>query len=115
MRVYGMKKSIELIPNLEALFGTRDENLHVLEDGLNLNIDLRSDSIDLEGAPGDVSRADQIFGDYQHLRATGFSLNNGDLTACFACWWPILKPLCGDWRKLDGSDHWAGASYSPRA
>jgi phosphate starvation-inducible protein PhoH and related proteins len=79
MRFYGMKKSIELIPNLEALFGTRDENLHVLEDGLNINIDLRSDSIDLEGAPGDVSRAEQIFGDYQHLRAHGFTFNNGDL------------------------------------
>jgi phosphate starvation-inducible PhoH-like protein len=79
MRPYGMKKSIELVPNLEALFGTRDENLHVLEDGLNINIDLRSDSIDLEGAPGDVSRAEQIFGDYQHLRATGFTFNNGDL------------------------------------
>jgi phosphate starvation-inducible PhoH-like protein len=74
-----MKKSIELIPNLEALFGTRDENLHVLEDGLNINIDLRSDSIDLEGAPGDVSRAEQIFGDYQHLRGAGFTFNNGDL------------------------------------
>ncbi|HEX4487081.1 MAG TPA: PhoH family protein [Terriglobales bacterium] len=74
-----MKKSIELIPNLEALFGTRDENLHVLEDGLNINIDLRSDSIDLEGAPGDVSRAEHIFGDYQYLRASGFTFNNGDL------------------------------------
>jgi phosphate starvation-inducible PhoH-like protein len=79
MRFYGMKKSIELIPNLEALFGTRDENLHVLEDGLNINIDLRSDSIDLEGAPGDVSRAEHIFGDYQYLRASGFTFNNGDL------------------------------------
>jgi phosphate starvation-inducible PhoH-like protein len=74
-----MKKSIELIPNLEALFGTRDENLHVLEDGLNINIDLRSDSIELEGAAADVTRAEQIFGDYQHLRAGGFTFNNGDL------------------------------------
>jgi phosphate starvation-inducible PhoH-like protein len=74
-----MKKSIELIPNLEALFGTRDENLHVLEDGLNINIDLRSNSIDLEGAAADVTRAEHIFGDYQYLRASGFTFNNGDL------------------------------------
>ncbi len=51
-----MKKNIELSPNIEALFGTRDENLHVLEDGLNINIDMRSDHIELEGAPRDVAR-----------------------------------------------------------
>ncbi len=31
-----MKKNIEITPNIETLFGTRDENLHVLEDGLNI-------------------------------------------------------------------------------
>src|SRR6267143_969242 len=49
-----MKKNIELTRDIETLFGTRDENLHVLEDGLNINIDLRSDRIELEGAPRDV-------------------------------------------------------------
>ena len=34
-----MKKNIALSPNIETLFGTRDENLHALEDGLNINID----------------------------------------------------------------------------
>jgi len=52
-----MKKSIEITPHIEALFGTRDENLHVLEDGLNINIDLRSNSIEVEGAARDVARA----------------------------------------------------------
>ena len=51
-----MKKTIELSPDIETLFGTRDENLHVLEDGLNINIDLRSDHIELEGAPRDVAQ-----------------------------------------------------------
>jgi len=32
-------------------YSHRDENLHVRESGLNINIDLRSDHIDLEGAP----------------------------------------------------------------
>lgn len=76
-----MKKSIEISPNIEALFGTRDENLHVLEDGLNINIDLRSDAIDLEGAPQDVGRAEQIFTDYEHLRRSGFTFQNGDLNS----------------------------------
>src|SRR5258705_662821 len=76
-----MKKSIEISPNLETLFGTRDENLHVLEDGLNINIDLRSDHIDLEGAPRDVARAEQLFSDSDQLHRTGFQFQNGDLNS----------------------------------
>src|SRR5713226_4395143 len=76
-----MKKSIEISPNLETLFGTRDENLHVLEDSLNINIDLRSDRIDLEGAPRDVARAEQLFADYDQLHRTGFQFQNGDLNS----------------------------------
>src|ERR1700721_384479 len=76
-----MKKSIELRPNIETLFGTRDENLHVLEDGLNINIELRSDRIELEGAPRDVARAEQLFADYEHLRKTGHQFVNGDLSS----------------------------------
>ena len=76
-----MKKSIEITPNIETLFGTRDENLHVLEDGLNVAIDLRSNSIELEGAAHDVARAEQIFADYDHLRRSGHTFNNGDLNS----------------------------------
>jgi len=74
-----MKKSIEISPNIEALFGTRDENLRLLEDGLNINIDLRSDSVELEGSLRDVARAEQIFADYDHLQRSGHVFNNGDL------------------------------------
>jgi phosphate starvation-inducible PhoH-like protein len=76
-----MKKKIELGPNIETLFGARDENLRVLEDGLNINIDLRSDSIELEGAPRDVARAEQLFADYEHLRKSGHQFQNGDLSS----------------------------------
>src|ERR1700688_4095998 len=76
-----MKKSIEISPNIEALFGTRDENLHVLEDGLNINIDLRSDSIEVEGTPRDVARAEQVFTDYDQLQRGGHAFNNGDLNS----------------------------------
>src|SRR5258706_4870038 len=84
-----MKKNIELSPNIETLFGTRDENLHVLEDGLNINIDLRSDRIELEGAPRDVVRAEQLFADYEHLRKTGHQFVNGDLSS-------MLRVVVGD-------------------
>jgi len=74
-----MKKSIEISPHIETLFGTRDENVRLLEDGLNINIDLRSDSIELEGSARDVARAEQVFADYDHLQRSGFTFNNGDL------------------------------------
>src|ERR1700745_1609233 len=76
-----MKKSIEVSSNIETLFGTRDENLHVLEDGLNLNIDLRSNSIELEGTPRDIARAEQVFTDYDFLQRSGYTFNNGDLNS----------------------------------
>jgi phosphate starvation-inducible PhoH-like protein len=76
-----MKKSIEISPNIETLFGTRDENLHVLEDGLNINIDLRSDSLELEGTPRDVARAEQVFADYEQLQRSGHVFHNGDLNS----------------------------------
>src|SRR5581483_7501587 len=74
-----MKKNIEITPQIETLFGTRDENLHLLEDGLNVTIDLKADSIEIEGAARDVSRAEQVFTDYEHLQRSGFTFQNGDL------------------------------------
>src|SRR3954453_4031605 len=76
-----MKKNIEISPNLESLFGTRDENLHLIEDGLKVKIDLRSDSIQIEGAAAEVSRAEQLFSDYQDLQRRGIQLGNGDLNS----------------------------------
>ena len=76
-----MKKRIEVSSNIETLFGTRDENLHVLEDGLNITIDLRSNGLEVEGAPRDVARAEQVFADYDHLQRSGYSFNNGDLNS----------------------------------
>jgi phosphate starvation-inducible protein PhoH and related proteins len=84
-----MKKNIALTPDISTLFGTRDENLHVLEDGLNINIDLRSDRIELEGAPRDVARAEQLFADYEYLRKSGHQFVNGDLSS-------MLRVVVGD-------------------
>lgn len=76
-----MKKSIAISPNIETLFGTRDENVRLLEDGLNVTIDLRSNGIELEGAPRDVARAEQVFTDYESLQRSGYAFNNGDLNS----------------------------------
>lgn len=76
-----MKKNIELLPNVETLFGTRDENLHLLEDGLNVTIQLKSNSIQIDGTPEDVARVEQVFIDFEYLRAHGQQVFNGELTS----------------------------------
>src|SRR5271169_4420626 len=84
-----MKTQIEISKNIETLFGTRDENLRLLEDGLNVTIAMRPDSIEIDGAPSDVARTQQVFSDYQHLLRNGFTFVNGDLGA-------MLKVLTSD-------------------
>src|SRR5882762_1069233 len=76
-----MKKNIELLPNIESFFGKRDENLHLLEDGLNVSLELKSNGLELEGAQKDVSRAEQILLDYAQLIKSGYVFHNGDLGA----------------------------------
>src|SRR4030081_187221 len=76
-----MKKNIGISPNIETLFGTRDENVRVLEDGLNITVDLRFHSIELDGAASDVARAGKVLADYDHLQRSGFTFNNGDLNS----------------------------------
>src|SRR5450432_2399464 len=76
-----MKKSIGISPNIETLFGTRDENVRLLEDGLKITINLRSNAVELEGSARDVARAEQVFTDYEGLQRSGHTFNNGDLNS----------------------------------
>jgi phosphate starvation-inducible PhoH-like protein len=76
-----MKKNIEIVPNIQKLFGIRDENLQVMESGLNVAIDLKSDSVQIEGAARDVARAEQIFTDFDHLGGAGQEFSDADLSA----------------------------------
>lgn len=74
-----MKTKLEITPNLEPLFGTRDENLQLMEDALGLRIDLRSDAVHVEGPEPAVARVRAIFDDYETLRRQGVQLGNGEL------------------------------------
>jgi phosphate starvation-inducible protein PhoH and related proteins len=74
-----IKKSLEITPCIEPLYGTRDENLRLMEDGLHVTIDLRSDSIVVAGPPEGVEQVEQIFTDYESLRRGGVTLQNGEL------------------------------------
>ena len=74
-----IKKAIEITPGIEPLYGSRDENLRLLEDGLHVTIDLRSDAIHIAGDETQVARAAQVFADFDALRRSGVTLQNGEL------------------------------------
>src|SRR5277367_1802052 len=74
-----MKKALDITPNLEPLFGTRDENLRLMEDSLNVRIDLKSDAVHVEGPPESICQVEKIFADYEQLRRAGVNLHNGEL------------------------------------
>ena len=84
-----VKKSLQLTPGIEPLYGTRDENLRLMEDGLAVQIDLRSDSIQLMGEATAVARVEGIFSDFEHLRKLGVHPHNGELNA-------LLKMVVSD-------------------
>ena len=68
---------------IESLFGTRDENIRLLETGLNIRIHLLNDSLEIEGEEQDVARAEGILGDYVALVKEGHAFTNGDLNSYF--------------------------------
>ena len=74
-----MKIALEITPNLEPLFGTRDENLMLMEDALGVRVDLRSDAVHVEGPEAGVARVRCIFEDLEALRRQGVNLHNGEL------------------------------------
>ena len=57
------------------------KNLQVMESGLNVAIDLKSDSVQIEGAARDVARAEQIFTDFDHLGGAGQEFSDADLSS----------------------------------
>jgi len=74
-----LKIALEITPNLEPLFGTRDENLRLMEDSLGVRIDLRSDAVHVEGPEEGVTRVQRIFLDFEALRKQGINPHNGEL------------------------------------
>jgi phosphate starvation-inducible PhoH-like protein len=84
-----VKRSLHLTPGIEPLYGTRDENLRLMEDGLDVQIDLRSDSIQVLGEATPVARVEGVFADFEHLRRLGVHPHNGELNA-------LLKMVVND-------------------
>ncbi|MBB5056189.1 phosphate starvation-inducible PhoH-like protein [Granulicella aggregans] len=73
------KRALDITPGIEPLYGTRDENLRLLEDGLHVTIDLRSDAIHVTGPDDAIERVARVFSDFEYLRKSGVNLHNGEL------------------------------------
>ena len=76
-----MIASIPTGKGIEGLFGTRDENMRLLELGLNVSTRLANGSIEIEGERDSVLRAGQILEDYFALIHEGMVFQNTDLTS----------------------------------
>src|SRR5436305_9847061 len=76
-----MKSSVQITRGIEALFGTRDENIRVIENSLDVRTRLLNDSIEIEGEERSVLRASGILNDYAALIREGHVFNNGDLNS----------------------------------
>ncbi|MGA2740482.1 MAG: PhoH family protein [Bryobacteraceae bacterium] len=76
-----MKASVQISRGVENLFGTRDENIRLIESGLKVNTQLIDSLLEIEGEAEAVSRAENILEDYVALVREGHVFNNGDLNS----------------------------------
>jgi len=76
-----MKSSVQISRGIESLFGTRDENIRLIENGLNVRTRLLNDCLEIEGDDRAVSRTSEILTDYVALTREGHVFNNGDLNS----------------------------------
>jgi phosphate starvation-inducible PhoH-like protein len=76
-----MKASVRIFKGVESLFGTRDENIRLIESGLGVHTQLVDNNLEIEGEAGNVSRVENILEDYNTLLKEGHVFNNGDLNS----------------------------------
>ncbi|MEO8025680.1 MAG: PhoH family protein [Bryobacteraceae bacterium] len=76
-----MKTSVQIGRGIESLFGTRDENIRLIETGLNVKMRLLDDCLEIEGEDAGVQRAERILTDFAALVKEGHAFHNGDLNS----------------------------------
>ncbi len=64
-----MKASVRISRGVESLFGTRDENIRLLESCLAVHTNLVDGNLEIEGEPAAVARAENILEDYNRARS----------------------------------------------
>src|SRR5438045_9357053 len=78
-----MKASVQISQGIESLFGTRDENIRLIESCLGVSTHLLDSFIDINADEANVSRAERILEEYAALVREGHVFTNGDLSSCF--------------------------------
>jgi phosphate starvation-inducible protein PhoH and related proteins len=77
-----MKTCIQISRGIESLFGTRDENIRLLESALNIRTRLvDGDSLELEGDEPQVRRIVSFLEDYANLLQEGHVFSSGELNS----------------------------------
>jgi len=76
-----MKARVKLGKGIEALFGTFDENLKLLEKSLQVSTHLADETLEIEGAEGNVRRAQRVVEDYTRLVDGGTHFENAEVQA----------------------------------
>jgi phosphate starvation-inducible PhoH-like protein len=76
-----MKASVRINRGVESLFGTRDENIRLIEAGLSVHTQLVDSNLEIEGEADNVTRVETILEDYNALVREGHVFNNGDLNS----------------------------------
>ena len=76
-----MKARVQISQGIESLFGTRDQNIRVIESGLGVSTHLLDSFIEIQGDEANVSRAERILDDYVSLVREGHVFANGDLNS----------------------------------
>ena len=76
-----MKTSVKLGKGVKELFGTFDENLKLLEKSLQVSTHLADETLELEGADGNVRRAQRVVEDYTRLVEGGTRFENAEVQA----------------------------------
>ena len=76
-----MKTVIVSNRGLESFFGTRDENIRLLESGLGIQTRVTHDGLEIEGAEPAVHRAEQIVGEFLELSAAGQRIAPADINS----------------------------------
>lgn len=84
-----MKATVQVSQGIERLFGTRDENIRLLETGLNIRANLGEDALEIDGDPAGVARAEAILQDYFTLTGEGAVFKDGEMNS-------LLRVVIGD-------------------
>ena len=82
-KVEQIKQSIQIKnpQNAVNLFGVNDSNLHLIEEGLNVQIHAFGDRLDVTGAQEDVDNALSLLKKFIELVQTGVSLGSADIVS----------------------------------